>query len=227
MSARPMPTGFGSFCWQQLNTTDLSAAEAFYMKLFGWESKREANAEMAQWGPFAVLKNQGHEIATIMQMPTDAGSQSHWLSYVWVKDIEAGFAKMQALGGKTFVPPRTIPEGRFAVFADPSGALLAMFEKASPMDTAKPAASGPGTFCWFECTTREGEACIAFYTAPVRMDHVELGHGARGNVHHLPQWRRAGRRPHAHEGPRMARRHACPLDALRFSQQRRRNVRPR
>ena len=165
MSARPMPTGFGSFCWQQLNTTDLSAAEAFYMKLFGWESKREANAEMAQWGPFAVLKNQGHEIATIMQMPTDAGSQSHWLSYVWVKDIEAGFAKMQALGGKTFVPPRTIPEGRFAVFADPSGALLAMFEKASPMDTAKPAASGPGTFCWFECTTREGEACIAFYTA--------------------------------------------------------------
>ncbi len=30
MAARPMPTGFGSFCWQQLNTTDLAAAEAFY-----------------------------------------------------------------------------------------------------------------------------------------------------------------------------------------------------
>ena len=161
-----MPTGFGSFTWQQLNTTDLAAAEAFYTKLFGWESKREGSEGMAQWGPFAVIRNAGQDIATLMQMPADAESQSHWLSYVWVEDIDASFAKMQVLGGKPFVPPTAIPNvGRFAVFADPGGALLAMFEQAPPVDAAKPAATGPGTFCWCECTTRLDEACIAFYTA--------------------------------------------------------------
>ena len=164
MATQPMPTGFGSFSWNQLNTSDLDKAEAFYTKLFGWESKRATAKGMVAWGPFSVVKNAGQEIATIMQMPAGAESQSHWLSYVWVQDIKASFARMQELGGKAFVPPRVIPEGSFAVFADPGGALLAMFEQAPPVNASKPAATGPGTFCWFECTTRLDEACIAFYT---------------------------------------------------------------
>lgn len=162
MAAQSMPTGFGSFCWQQLNTTDIDPAEAFYTKLFGWEAKRE---DMGQWGPFAVFKHAGQEIASLMQMPVGAGSQSHWLSYVWVEDIDQDFARMQALGGKAIVPPTAIASvGRFAVFADPGGAMLAMFEQTPPVDPAKPAPTGEGTFCWFECTTRLDEACIAFYT---------------------------------------------------------------
>ena len=163
MATQPMPTGFGSFSWNQLNTSDLDKAEVFYRKLFGWEAKRE---DMGAFGPFVVIKNGGQHIASLMQMPAGAGSQSHWLSYVWVEDIDASFVKMQALGGKAFVPPTAIPGvGRFAVFADPGGALLAMFEQAPTMDPTKPAPVGPGTFCWFECTTREDEASIAFYTA--------------------------------------------------------------
>ncbi len=180
MATQPMPTGFGSFCWQQLNTTDLAAAEAFYSKLFGWETTRAIAEGMINWGPFSVVKNTGLEIATIMQMPTDAESQSHWLSYVWVQDLQASFVKMQALGGKPFLEPRVIPEGSFAVFADPSGALLAMFEKAPPMDTTKPAPIGPGTFCWFECTTRLDAACIAFYTALFGWTATSMNMGAAG-----------------------------------------------
>ena len=115
MAARPMPTGFGAFSWQQLNTTDLAAAGAFYTSLFGWETRREVNESMAQWGPFAIVKQGGRDIATLMQMPAEAESQSHWLSYVGVEDIAASFAKMQALGGTAFVPPRVIPGvGAFA-----------------------------------------------------------------------------------------------------------------
>ena len=163
MATKPMPTGFGSFNWNQLNTTDLGAVEAFYTKLLGWEAKRE---DMGQWGPFALIKNQGQDIASLMQMPAGTDSQSHWLSYVWVEDIEASFAKMQNLGGKAFVPPTAISNvGRFAVFADPGGAMLAMFENQPPVDPATPMPCGPGTFCWFECTTRQDAACIAFYKA--------------------------------------------------------------
>ena len=163
MATPPMPTGFGSFCWQQLNTTDLATAEAFYTKLFGWESKRD---DMGAFGPFAVIRNAGQEVASLMQTPEGAGSQSHWLSYVWVENLDASFEKMQTLGGKAFVPPTALPGvGRFTVFADPGGALLAMFEQAPPVDTSRPAPTGAGAFCWFECTTREDAACIAFYKA--------------------------------------------------------------
>ncbi len=162
MAARPMPTGFGSFCWQRLNTTDLTAAESFYTKLFGWESKLQ---DMGPYGLAALVRNQGQDIASLMQMSPDSDSQSHWLSYVWVEDIEASFAKMQLLGGKACMPPTAIPGvGRLAVFTDPGGALLALFEAAPPVDPSKPAPTGPGTFCWFECTTRLDEVCIAFYT---------------------------------------------------------------
>lgn len=162
MAARPMPTGFGSFCWQQLNTTDLAAAEAFYSKLFGWKTRGE---DVGAFGPIALVKNADQDIAGLMPMPEGAGSQSHWLSYVRVEHIDADFAKMQALGGKAFVPPTAIPGlGRIAVFADPGGALLAMLEQGAAADPSKPAPTGPGSFCWFECTSREDEACIAFYT---------------------------------------------------------------
>jgi predicted enzyme related to lactoylglutathione lyase len=173
-----MPTGFGSFCWQQLNTTDLAAAEAFYSKLFGWQVQREA---MGRFGPFALVKNAGQEIGTLMQLPADAESQSHWLSYVWVENLDASFEKMLALGGQAFVPPTAIPGvGRFAVFADPGGALLALFEQLPPVDPAKPAPTGPGTFCWFECTTREDVACIAFYTALFGWTTSSMDMGAAG-----------------------------------------------
>lgn len=178
MAMRPRPAGFGSFSWNQLNTTDLVKAEAFYTKLFGWESKRE---DMGQWGPFAVIRNEGQDIASLMQMPDAAGSQSHWLSYVWVEDIDAAYGKMQGLGGKAFVAPTAIPGvGRFAVFADPGGALLAMFEQVPPVDPAKAAPAGPGTFCWYECTTREDAACIAFYTALFGWTTSSMDMGAAG-----------------------------------------------
>ena len=130
MAARPMPTGFGAFNWQHLNTRDLAAAEAFYTKLLGWETRRATAEGMVTWGPFSVAKNAGQEIATLMQMPADAESQSHWLSYVWVENIEASFAKMQALGGKAFMPPRVIPEGSFAVIDDGSGGFVSIFKGA-------------------------------------------------------------------------------------------------
>ncbi len=218
MATRPMPTGFGSFCWQQLNTTDIAAAEAFYTKLFEWESTRK---DMGQWGPFAVIKNAGQDIASLMQIPDSpdtTGSQSHWLSYVWVQDLDASFAKMQALGGKAFMAPTAIANvGRFAVFADPGGALLAMFEALPPIDTAKPAPTGPGTFCWFECTTREDEACIAFYTALFGWTTSSMDMGPAGTYTLFHNHGDQVSRPHAHERPRMARRHARPLDALRSS----------
>ena len=46
-----------------------------------------------------------------------------------VADCNATAAKAGELGATTFVPPNDIPNvGRFAVFADPTGAALAIIQ---------------------------------------------------------------------------------------------------
>ena len=47
--------------------------------------------------------------------------------YVQVDDIPAYLAKIESLGGKTIVPPVTIPTGTFAWFADPDGTTIGLW----------------------------------------------------------------------------------------------------
>jgi uncharacterized protein len=49
------------------------------------------------------------------------------LIYVVTDDIEATLAKAEALGAKTLTPRTEIPQGWFAVFADPAGIRIALF----------------------------------------------------------------------------------------------------
>ena len=54
---------------------------------------------------------------------------AHWMPYVMVSDCNATAARAGELGARTFVPPNDIPNvGRFAVFADPTGAALAIIQ---------------------------------------------------------------------------------------------------
>jgi hypothetical protein len=54
----------------------------------------------------------------------------HWLVYFAVSDCDATVDKAKELGGAVFVPPTDIPPGRFAVLADPQGAMLAVMKLA-------------------------------------------------------------------------------------------------
>jgi predicted enzyme related to lactoylglutathione lyase len=54
---------------------------------------------------------------------------SMWLPYVAVAGCDATADKARALGGQVLSPPTDIPGvGRFAVFADPVGAAIAVLE---------------------------------------------------------------------------------------------------
>jgi predicted enzyme related to lactoylglutathione lyase len=47
----------------------------------------------------------------------------HWMPYISVPDVDVAAGRITELGGKVCVPPTDIPNvGRFAVFADPTGA---------------------------------------------------------------------------------------------------------
>ena len=164
MSDRPVPTGYGAFCWSQLNASDAALCGPFYARLFGWSASHEDMGGM----PMTLFARGKDQVASLMQIPGGGpeAPRSHWMGYVWVADLDASFAKAKALGASPFVPPSPIPGvGRFAVVGDPGGAILGLYEQDPPANPAMPMPAGPGAFCWYELATRAVAPSIAFYTA--------------------------------------------------------------
>jgi len=114
----------GVFSWNELVTTNVPAAKAFYREALGWVLQDLSNHGMT----YTMAKKGDREVAGIMAMPKDVqGMPPSWGSYVTVDDVDARVARVESLGGKLCVAPQDIPNvGRFAVIADPQGAMLAM-----------------------------------------------------------------------------------------------------
>ena len=114
----------GVFSWNELMTTDMPAAKKFYHGTLGWELQDTNTPGMA----YTIAKKGTREVAGMMGMSQGAESMSpSWGSYVTVDNVEARVALVESLGGKLCVGPRDIPNvGRFAVIADPQGAMLTM-----------------------------------------------------------------------------------------------------
>jgi hypothetical protein len=116
----------GPFGWSELATRDTARAQAFYTELFNWTAKPDPQH---QYTEFQVG---GKSIAGMMaMMPEHGDAPAHWLPYVMVNDCDAIARKATELGGKSCVAPLDIEKvGRFTVFADPAGAVLAVIKLA-------------------------------------------------------------------------------------------------
>lgn len=151
----------GRIVWHELLTKDKKKALEFYPKLVGWTVTEFPGPE-----PYHMWANKGENLGGTMQMPKDAGpAPSHWLMYMCVDACDASVAQATKLGGKVFVKPTDIPTvGRFAVLADPQGAMFAILQPAG--DTYiedKPAQVGE--FSWHELTSDDAKAGFTFYQA--------------------------------------------------------------
>ncbi len=114
----------GTFCWNELNTSNTAAAGPFYTKLFGWET-----TEFSQGGMTCTLfRINENRIGGMVQNP-EAAMPVLWLSYLRVADVDAVMARAVEMGAKVMIPPTDIPMvGRMAVFQDPQGAALGLFK---------------------------------------------------------------------------------------------------
>ncbi|MDX1547297.1 MAG: VOC family protein [Rhodothermales bacterium] len=115
----------GSLCWSELATRDAEAAGAFYTGLFGWERQTGDTPG----GPYTMFSRSADDPAAgMLQMTEEWGEiPSHWMPYFGVEDCDAAVARAQELGGTVKVEPITMPGvGRFAVVADPQGAVFSI-----------------------------------------------------------------------------------------------------
>jgi uncharacterized protein len=131
MSEMKMPAN-GAFCWNELATTDLDAAQNFYKTLLGWEIKEgAAPGGGMRYNEIVVA---GQSVGGLFQMGPEFGQiPSHWMAYVAVDDVDAKARQVGELGGKVCVPPTDIPNvGRFCVVNDPTGATVALITLSAP-----------------------------------------------------------------------------------------------
>lgn len=122
----------GSLCWNELTTTDMDAAGAFYSTVFGWEVDTKGDESSM---PYAEWKLGDESVGGMMELDPEWGpGPSNWAVYVSVPDCDATVAKALALGGTVKTPAMDIPEiGRFATLVDPTGAEISVITLADEL----------------------------------------------------------------------------------------------
>ncbi len=113
----------GQFYWNELMTTDVAKAQAFYSRTLGWTFEDMPMPE----GSYHLIKQGEEMVGGMMQMPREmpAGTPSHWFSYISVDDIDARVAKVKAAGGTVLREPWDVEGvGRIAIVQDASGAAV-------------------------------------------------------------------------------------------------------
>jgi len=115
----------GQVCHTELNTNDLSGAESFYKKLFGWKITA---MDVPDFGRYLMLSTGDNGFGGIGQQP-DPGAPPSWLTYFFVKSVDASAKQVESLGGKIMMPPMDIGPGmgRIAVVSDPQGAVFGLY----------------------------------------------------------------------------------------------------
>jgi hypothetical protein len=115
----------GTLCWADLMTHNLPAVQQFYAVLFGW------NIAPGQNDPSGYLhiKNGETFIGGMPPVGPQPGVPSHWLLYFLASDCDGTAAKAKSMGATIFHGPTTMEGvGRWAVVADPQGAVFAIFQ---------------------------------------------------------------------------------------------------
>lgn len=162
-----MSDNHGRFIWYELMTPDVAGAKRFYGDVVGWTFQDMPNGGSE---PYTVANADGDGMGGLMTIPAEAkaqGAPPNWSGYVCVDDCDATAAKIKAKGGQVIHGPDDIPNiGRFAVVADPFGAVFEIMTPA-PMDQQRPpipARGAKGHTSWRELYAGDVEKAFAFYS---------------------------------------------------------------
>jgi predicted enzyme related to lactoylglutathione lyase len=119
----------GALTWNELSTRDAPAARAFYAEVFGWGTETQDMGPMT----YTTWKLEGTDIGGMMDMPAEVPAEvpSYWLAYFGTEDCDAAVAAATTEGATLMAGPMDIPAGRFAVMADPTGAMFAVIALAA------------------------------------------------------------------------------------------------
>jgi predicted enzyme related to lactoylglutathione lyase len=109
-------------CHIEIPASDPEASGAFYAEVFGWQTQVDAERNYHLFEP-----QRGPGGAFVQAGETTGAKVGEVLIYVFTEDIDATLAKAETLGARTLTPKTAVPQGWFAVFADPAGNRIALY----------------------------------------------------------------------------------------------------
>lgn len=155
----------GTFAWYELWTTNAPAAQAFYRSVVGWDAHTSGQGEAA----YTTLLSGEAPVAGLATLPAGAiaqGARPGWIGYVTVTDVDASTAQVKELGGTVYRAPADLPGiGRYALVADPQGALIALFKGLADPPAGAQTRGLPGQAGWRELQATDRDGAFAFYRA--------------------------------------------------------------
>jgi uncharacterized protein len=148
----------GTFCWVDVETSDPEAAKAFYRGLLGWDYE---DLRVGDGASYSIARIDGLDVAAIAPL-AGAGTRPQWNCYVSVTDADASAARARELGATIVREPGDVGDsGRLAVFRDPQGAQLTLWEPGEHVGAAL--VNAHGALAWNDLLTSDPAAAAGFY----------------------------------------------------------------
>ena len=158
----------GKVVWNDLVTEDLDAARRFYGELFGWTFESTTRGGR----PYAIAKSGDIYVAGLLSIAarSDGATQSRWLPFLSVTDVDAAVAKATASNAKVAVGARDVGLGRVAAIIDPEGAVVGVARSriGDPDDATTKAAAN--RVVWTELIASNPQAAADFYRSVIGFD---------------------------------------------------------
>jgi uncharacterized protein len=187
----------GTPCWVDVTSNDMSATNAFYSGLFGWNA--EDLGEEA--GGYTMYSLRGKRVAAGSPPPAGAeGAPPQWTTYLASDDVDETVGKIRDAGGTVLMEPFDVfDSGRMAIAHDPPGASFGVWQAGTHIGAQL--ANEHGTLNWNQCQTDDPGRAAQFYAdvfgygvteidlgggEPFRVLEVD-GRGVAGVRDHIPQ----------------------------------------
>jgi len=152
----------GTPSWVDLQTSDQAAAKEFYKNLLGWEGFDDQEMPDTGGQTYSLAKHKGRDVAAIAPLPPQQGIPPHWNTYVTVADVDATVGQVPNAGGNVVMPAMDVMDaGRMAVVADPTGAMIAIWQAKNHIGAGL--VNEPGAYTWNELHTPDVAKAGAFY----------------------------------------------------------------
>jgi predicted enzyme related to lactoylglutathione lyase len=167
-------TNVGRLVWYELFANDPAVAIAFYTEVVGW--KTQGWDEDKSYTMFAGDQGPLGGCTQMPERPKAMGVPPYWQANVEVANVDESVAKVKELGGTVYLVEDAPKVGRFAIVADPQGAVIALFKPA--IELASHDTSKSGEFSWHELYTTDHEAAFEFYRQIAgweRMGSMDMG----------------------------------------------------
>lgn len=147
----------GTLSWTELLTSDADAAKAFYTELFGWSyDDRPIGDGMV----YSMAQRDGKSVAALYQ----SQDPPHWNCYVTVESVDETVEAARGLGAQILAEPFDVmTAGRSAAIADPTGAVLYLWEAGDNIGAYL--VNQPGAMAWNDLVTAKPDAAADFYGA--------------------------------------------------------------